>query len=366
MERLPNIPDALLHSDSHSNPNTNPRLNEPIPSSEDEETILAPLRLKWKETFKDLLRSPPLTLAPWREVNHEIPLIAENKRYSSYPPKCPESLRLLLSEKIECYETAGWWIRRPVSQASPMLCIPKQPSGIRTVIDLRQRNENTVKDVTPFPDQYQIRHDVARARYRSKIDMTDAYEQVRIVQRHVPKTGFSTIYGVFQSLVLQQGDCNGPVTFQRLMTVIFRTEIGLFVHVYLDDIFIFSATLEDHERHLGVVFQRLRDAAFYLSAKKFDVYSTRMDCLGCLIDKDGLHANTDKMTLVRNWRVPRNYHDVQRFLGLINYLAPWMPNVSAYMTPLSGMCSKNRPFIWRAWNQSCFETIKVLACNAPI
>jgi hypothetical protein len=128
--------------------------------------------------------------------------------------------------------------------------------------------------------------------------MTDAYEQVRIVERDIPKTGFSTIYGTFQSLVLQQGDCNGPSTFQRLMTVIFCTEIGLFVHVYLDNIFIFSATLEDHERHLAVVFQRLRDVVFYLSAKKFDVYSTRMDCLGCLIDKDSLHADTDKMTLV--------------------------------------------------------------------
>ncbi len=341
-------------------PNFNRTTDDP------EKTKLESLRRRWRDKFKDLLRPPPLRLPPWREVNHEIPLIDENKKYTSYAPKCPESLRGLLSAKIERYETAGWWRRKAVSQASPMLCIPKRPTGLRTVVDLRQRNENTVKDVTPFPDQDQIRHDLARARYRSKIDMTDAYEQVRIVERDIPKTGFSTIYGTFQSYVLQQGDCNGPSTFQRLMTVIFRTEIGLFVHVYLDDIFIFSASLSDHEKHLQIVLNRLRDASFYLSEKKFDVYSLRMDCLGCLIDEQGLHADSDKMTVVRNWRTPRNYHDVQRFLGLINYLAPWIPNLAAYTTPLSGMCAKNRPFIWRAWHQSCFDTIKALVCRAPV
>ncbi len=247
-----------------------------------------------------------------------------------------------------------------------MPCIPKPPSGLCTIIDLRQRNENTVKDITPFPDQDHICHDVVRAHYRSKIDMTDAYKQVRIVEKDIPKTGFYTIYGTFQSCVLlQQDDCNGLSMFQRLMTVIFRTETGLFIHIYLDDIFIFSATIDDHKCHLQVVLQRLRDTHYYLSEKNFDIYSKCMDCLECLIDK-GLHANTDKMTLVRNWRVPQNYHDVQRFLGLINYLSPWMPYVSAYTTPLSGMCAKNHAFIWQAWHQSCFDTIKALACHALI
>ncbi len=248
-----------------------------------------------------------------------------------------------------------------------MLCIRKHlTGGLRTVVDLRQRNENTVKDVTPFPDQDQIKHDVARAPFRSKIDMTDAYEQVRIEEKDIHKTGFATIYGTFHSRVLQQGDCNGPSTFQRLMTVIFQTELGIFVHVYLDDIFVFSYTIEDHERHLGIVYQRLFDAKLFLSKKKFDAFSVRMDCLGSIIDNEGLHADSDKMTLVRNWRTPRDYLDVQRFLGLINYLAQWMPNVAAYTTPLSGMCANNRPFIWRQIHQSCFDTIKALACKAPI
>lgn len=152
------------------------------------------------------------------------------------------------------------------------------------------------------------------------------------------------------------------------MTVIFKTEIGVFVHVYLDDIFIFSYSIEDHERHLGIVLERLKTADLYLSRSKFDVFSNRMECLGCIIDDEGLHVDSDKMSLVRNlnWRTPRNYADVERFLGLINYLSPWIPNVSAYTTPLSGMCANNRPLIWRALHQSCFDHIKPIACKAPV
>ena len=129
-------------------------------------------------------------------------------------PKCPKALKTKLLEKIERYTTAGWWVPSQTDQAAPLLCIYKKDGGLRTVVDLRQRNDNTVKDVTPFPDQEQIRHDVARARYRSKLDMSDAYEQTRIKDADVPKTAFATIYGTFYSRVMQQGDCNAPSTFQ--------------------------------------------------------------------------------------------------------------------------------------------------------
>ena len=73
--------------------------------------------------------------------------------------------------------------------------------------------------------------------------MTEAYEQTRIRPEDVNKTTFSTIFGTFQSQVMQMGDCNAPSTFQWLMTAIFRDFLGKFVHVYLDDIFIYSQNI---------------------------------------------------------------------------------------------------------------------------
>ena len=84
-------------------------------------------------------------------------------------------------------------------QATPMLYIPKKNSTLRTIFDLRQQNKNTWKDVTPFPDQDTIRHDIAQATFRSKLDMTEAYEQTPIRPEDVGKMTFSTIFGTFQS-----------------------------------------------------------------------------------------------------------------------------------------------------------------------
>ena len=102
-----------------------------------------------------------------------------------------------------------------------MLCIPKKNGTLRTMFDLQQQNENMWKDITPLSDQDTIQHDIAQAKFRSKLDMTEAYEQMRIRPEDVRKTTFSTIFGMFQSQVMQMGDCNAPSIFQRLMTAIF-------------------------------------------------------------------------------------------------------------------------------------------------
>lgn len=118
-----------------------------------------------------------------------------------------------------------------------------------------------------------IWEDVVRAKYRSKIDLADAYGQIRVEQKDVPKTAFATIYGTYVSNIMQQGDCNAPATFQRLMTYIFRDVIGVCIHVYLDDIFIYSDTIKDHEKHVELVFERLKREKLYLKWEKCDLYS---------------------------------------------------------------------------------------------
>ena len=165
-------------------------------------------------------------------------------------PRCPDHLKTQLTDKIGKYTRSNWWIQQPAPQAAPMLCIPKKNGTLRTIIDYRQQNNNTVKDVTPFPDQDNIRTDVAKHKYRSKIDLSDAYEQIRTEAGDVWKTAFACIFGTFVSNVMMMGDCNAPATFQQMMTFIFRDAIGRYVLAYLDDIFVFSDTLEEHVKHI--------------------------------------------------------------------------------------------------------------------
>ena len=126
--------------------------------------------------------------------------------------------------------------------------------------------------------------------------MLNAYEQICVEPKDVWKMVFATIYGTFVSHTMQQGDCNAPATFQWLMTIIFRDYIGRFVHVYLDDIFVYSNSIKEHEKHLELVFDKLHQAHLYLEESKLDIYFKRMDCLGHLIDDRSIHADRDKMS----------------------------------------------------------------------
>ena len=264
---------------------------------------------------------------------------------------------------MQCYINAGWWTLSHGRNAIPLLCIPKAGAELklRTVIDARERNANTVIDTTPLPNQDLIREAVASHKYVSVIDMTDAYEQMRVTPEDVLKTLFASPLGTFVSNVLQQGDCNGPLSWQRLMTYVFQERIGVEVWVYIDDIFIFTNSIEKHENALQYVLDCLMKEHLYISSKKFNPYAIRFNCLGHYRDEFGLHASTDKLELIRKWPMPASYHEVQHFLGLVEYLSCFLPNISAYTTPLLGMCSDGLPFIWRNLHDKCFESIKAIA-----
>jgi hypothetical protein len=145
------------------------------------------------------------------------------------------------------------------------------------------------------------------------------------------------------------------------MTFAFRERIGIEVWVYLDDIYIFSDTLEQHEDALQYVFDCLKRERLYIGASKFKPYVFRFNCLGHYRDENGLHASADKLDLIRNWPTPASYLEVQRFLGLVEYISRFLPNVSAWTTPLSGMCAQGLPFVWRGIHDKCFESIKAVA-----
>ncbi|KAJ7226571.1 hypothetical protein C8J57DRAFT_1535064 [Mycena rebaudengoi] len=133
------------------------------------------LRRRWFDACADLMGPIPLVLPPLREINHEINLMDDNAVYNNHSSRCPDALRPQLCEKIVRYVKAGWWELKPVPQTAPLLCIPKKDNGLRTVVDARQQNENTIKDVTPFPDQDTIHMDVARCEEDCGISLENEY-----------------------------------------------------------------------------------------------------------------------------------------------------------------------------------------------
>jgi hypothetical protein len=373
--RLPTVDESMASLEAmrkkYERPRASTRQNpKPMAKGKDgiglSEEDIPRLRQQWYEKYQEILQGTREQLLPLREVNHEINLVDPTVRYKYHLPWCPTALREEFHKKLNRYIDAGWWEPQTATQAAPLMCIPKKDRRLRTVIDARQRNDNTVKDVTPLPDQEVIREDVERAPIMSKINLADAYEQVRVKPEEVNKTIFAMIAGTYISNVVQQGDCNAPATFQRLMTSIFRDVIGRFVHVYLDDIFIFSSSYEEHEEHIWTVFDRLRKNELYLKWEKCNLYAKEVECLGHIIDDKGIHPDADKLDRIREWRIPRNYNDLQRFAGLVNYVGNFLPNLSTYMAPLQGMTQNGAPFLWKPLHQRCFDMIKRICDKTPI
>jgi hypothetical protein len=123
------------------------------------------LQEQWIQAYLEFFSDRLDVLSPLRQINHHIPLINDKKRYHYCQPQCPDAYKEQLLQNINQYVKANWWIPITTNQAAPMLCIPKKEGILCTIIDQWEWNTNTIKDVTPMPDQDNICNSVACAHY---------------------------------------------------------------------------------------------------------------------------------------------------------------------------------------------------------
>jgi hypothetical protein len=260
-----------------------------------------------------------------RAINHEIHLIDEGKIYPWRPSRCPDVFKAQWATKKRQYLETGRWRITTARNTVPLLCIPKpnKPKDkpeLRTAIDLRARNANTHKLSAPLPNIDAVMRRVASCPYRSLFDQRDAYEQIRIVPEHVSRSAVTTPDGNIESLVLQIGNCNMPATYQALMNHIFSPYIGVFLDVYLDDIIVYSKSLEEHVKHCKIVFDILEREVLYLSKYKMQVLVPELKVLGHLIDDSGIRIDLVKVDSILNWKTPTSKDRLLSFLGAVSYL----------------------------------------------
>jgi hypothetical protein len=259
---------------------------------------------------------------------------------------------------------------RPSSShiASGTWMIPKHDllAFPRVVHDYRQLNENTVKDHTPLPRQDEILQHLANAQIRGKIDLTNAYYQIPMEESDIHKTAFKTPFGMYEWTVMPQGLCNAPATFQRYMNWVLRKYIGKFCAVYVDDISIWSNSIEEHKTHVRLILDALREAGILASKGKSILFTDELEFLGHIISSRGIQVSPEKVAKILASRTPRSPQDILQFNGLVNYIALFIPGLSKWSTVLSNLTKKNVVFKWEQQHQEAFENIKRLASTTPI
>ncbi|GJT57147.1 putative reverse transcriptase domain-containing protein [Tanacetum coccineum] len=162
------------------------------------------------------------------------------------------------------------------------------------------------------------------------------------------------------------GLMNAPAVFMDMMNRVCRPYLDKFVIVFIDDILIYSKTWKEHEIHLGLVLELLKNEKLYAKFSKCEFWLHEVQFLGHVINGDGIHIDSSKIEVVKNWEAPSTSTEVRSFLGLAGYYRRFIENFSKIAKSLTVLTQKNRTFDWGEEQEEAFQTLKDKLCNAPV
>ena len=204
------------------------------------------------------------------------------------------------------------------------------------------------------------------ARWFSTFDLRSGYHQVELAKEDADKTAFVCREGMFRFTAMPFGLCNAGATFQRLMDVVLSGLAFEICLVYLDDVIVFSATLEQHLERLSLVLTRLIEAGLKLKGSKCYVLQQSVEFLGHIVSGEGISPHPSKVSAVVDWPTPCTLKEVRAFLGLAGYYRRFMLGFSDIAAPLYELTTKGKAFVWTQQCQEAFDELKLALTRSPI
>jgi hypothetical protein len=299
-----------------------------------------PVVCEYPDVFPDDLPGMP----PDRDIEFIIELQPSTAPISKRPYRMPPNELAELKTQLQDLLDKGF-IRPSASPwGCPALFVKKKDNSLRLCVDYRPLNAVTIKNKYPLPRIDILFDQLAGAKVFSKIDLRSGYHQIKIRPSDIPKTAFSTRYGLYEYLVMSFGLTNAPAYFMYLMNSAFMQELDKFVVVFIDDILIYSKTPEDHAKHLHVILQRLRDHHLYAKFSKCEFWLDTVKFLGHTISGDGISVDPSKVQEVMDWKPPTSVHQIRSFLGLAGYYRRFIPDFSRIAKPMTELLKKGVKF----------------------
>ncbi|GBG73529.1 hypothetical protein CBR_g16872 [Chara braunii] len=262
---------------------------------------------------------------------------------------------------------AKGWIRPSSSPyGAPVLFVRKKNKDLRLCIDYRKLNAQTVKNAGPLPRIDDLLERLGGAKYFSKLDLKWGYHQILIQPNDRYKTAFKTRYAHFEWVVMPFGLTNALATFEATMTNEFRAMSDRFVLVYLDDILVYSRSLEDHLGHLRQVLETLRRAKYKANRDKCEFVRQELEYLGHFVTPEGISPLSDKKKVVQEWLEPRNVTDVRSFLGLTGYYQRFIKGYSKIAAHLNKLQCEDRSFDFGEEARGSFFALRAALLSAEV
>ncbi|GBG91745.1 hypothetical protein CBR_g53559 [Chara braunii] len=257
------------------------------------------------DAYSDVFEGPH-GVVPDRPIRHEI--ILED---GAVPPRgciyrmSEEELSVLRAQLDDLLEKG--WIRPSSSPyGAPVLFIRKQNKDLRLCIDYHKLNAQTIRNAGPLPRIGDLLERLGGAKFFSKLDLKSGYHQLEIRKEDCYKTAFNTRYGHFEWLVMPFGLTNASATFQAAMATEFRHMLDRYVLIYLDDVLVYSRSLEEHVEHLRTVLERLRQTKYKANRDKCEFAQQELEYLGHYVMQQGIRPLADKIEALRVWPEPTN------------------------------------------------------------
>lgn len=298
------------------------------------------------------------------KTNDEIPIYTKSYRYPFvHRQEVQDQISKMLDQQIIQPSESAW--------SSPIWVVPKKADASgktkwRLVVDFRKLNEKTLDDKYPIPNIADILDKLGNCNYFTTLDLASGFYQVEMSPADIPKTAFTVEHGHFEFLRMPMGLKNSPSTFQRVMDNVLRDLQNTICLVYLDDVIVFSTSLQEHMVNLEKVFNRLRESNFKIQMDKSEFLKLETAYLGHVISRDGIKPNPDKISAIRNYPLPKTPTEIKRFLGLLGYYRKFIPDFAKVTKPMTQCLKKGSKITLDQNYTSCFEKCKTLLINDPI
>ena len=325
-----------------------PVTKRPLPAQ------LIPVIERFKHMFPEKL---PLGLPPSRATDHRITLvdnyqIPTHRVYRMSPVETEE-----LRKQVDAYLAAGHIEPACSPFGAGVLFVPKKEGTLRMCVDYRALNKITLADRYPMPRIDEMLDSIAFATYFTKLDLTQGFHQIRIHPESIYKTAFQTKFGSFQFRVMPFGLSNAPATFQRTMNNLFD-DIRAYVGAYMDDIIVFSKTLEEHVLHVTEVLSRLERETLYGKESKTEYAQPEVEFCGYIVGSGGIRPQPSKLQAVYDWKPPCTPTQVRSFLGLCGFYNRFVPHFATIAAPLTDLLHKSKTWEWSTLQQESFDQLK--------
>ena len=344
-------------------------LDEPKDWMTDEDILRAKKLVK---KFHMIFSKNDLDMGKTDKVKYKIKVtdpVPFKERYRRIPPSQYEAVRKHIQEMLDIGAI------RPSDSpwCSAVVLVKKKNGELRFCIDLRKLNQRTVKDAYSLPRIDETLERLKGSCIFSSLDLKSGYWQVEIEEDCKQYTAFTLgPLGFFECNRMPFGATNAPATFQRLMESCLGDLNLNWCIIYLDDIVVFSPTVDEHLERLEAVFQKLKNAGLKLKPSKCNLFRTSIPFLGHIVSAEGITTDPKKVEAVAKWPRPHNVTTVRKFLGFVNYYRRFIKGCSQIARPLYDLISgenakkKTNPIEWTDAAEDAFQALINCCIKAPI